>query len=624
MATSPRAQERPDAQGPAVAAAGAVLVVSVPRAARAWVSASGQRTAATLLGLALGLVVSSRPARTQESPTADSDSLSSDTLSAVRCTGQIVSGIDVRPARPEFGGASGVWRILAHAVGLRNVTTRDDVIAGMLQLSVGDPCTEFRRAESERLLRAQPFLAAATVRAVPDGEGGVRIDVRTVDEVPAFIEGRLSGAMPEAIAVGNGNVQGRAISVAVSGQRGHAYRDGFGIRVDHYAMFDGPYAASLEAERRPLGSIVGVALARPFYTELQRTTWRVSFRDDRGYRRIVRPAGDPLALGLRQTRWDAGGLYRRRLLGQVGGVGLALTGVRDTPAQEGVIVTDLDLAPDTGVTLRDRYAPFRVVRPAALVGVRLVRFVTVQGFNTLAALEDLPSGLQAGGSVGRGIPAWGASDLFLAGSIYAGHATPGSLVALQLELEGRKDYDLGEWNGLIASSRLAWYSKRSARRTFVVSEEFSGGSRARLPLQLTFRDGQGGLRGYRGSLLSGAWRNVVRFEERWVLASRPRNANVGFAGFADAGTLWRGSAPYGQTVPLRASVGASVLAAFPAGSKRVLRLDLAVPLRRDGNKAWELRFSSNNLTRHFWREPGDVSRARTGPIPSTLFTWPAR
>ena len=57
-----------------------------------------------------------------------------------------------------------------------------------------------------------PFLAAATVRAVRDGRDGVRIDVQTVDEVPAFVGGRLSGAMPEAITVGNGNVQGRAIS----------------------------------------------------------------------------------------------------------------------------------------------------------------------------------------------------------------------------------------------------------------------------------------------------------------------------------------------------------------------------------------------------------------------------
>jgi hypothetical protein len=72
------------------------------------------------------------------------------------------------------------------------------------------------------------------------------------------------------------------------------------------------------------------------------------------------------------------------------------------------------------------------------------------------------------------------------------------------------------------------------------------------------------------------------------------------------------------------SVGASLLAAYPAGSKRVLRMDLAVPLRPDGSKGWDVRFSGEIPARRFWREPGDVTRARTGPVPSNLFTWPVR
>lgn len=68
----------------------------------------------------------------------------------------------------------------------------------------------------------------------------------------------------------------------------------------------------------------------------------------------------------------------------------------------------------------------------------------------------------------------------------------------------------------------------------------------------------------------------------------------------------------------------SLLAAYPAGSKRLLRLDIAVPTARDGNQGWELRVSASNLAGRFWQEPKDVSRARTGPVPSTLFDWPVR
>lgn len=583
---------------------------------------SAPRSADIACRAVAALLLIARPALAQSPSSADL--LAADRLPTVACTGQRITAIDVSPLRPPFRGAAGVWRTVARGIGLHHATTRTTVVAGYLQLRVGEPCTEFGRAESERVLRAQPFLAAATVRAVRDGESGARLEVTTVDEVPAIVRVRLSGLRLQALTLGNQNVRGEGRSVEVHGELGHAYRNGIGVRVADYALFHGPYAGVVEAERRPLGSLLSFEVSRPFYTDLQSSAWHAGYRDDDAFRSIVRPADDGLSLPVREIRWEVGGLTRRRLFHNVGAVGLALTGVRNTPAPAGVVVTDSGLAADTGVTLRGRYAPFRVVRPAVLLGARSVRFQTVRGFNTLATVEDLPSGLQAGVLVGRGIPAWGVGDLFLAGSVYAGRASPGALAALQVEIEGRHDYGAGGWNGLIASGRLAWTRQHTPGWTFYASDEFSGGSRAQLPLQLTFRDRAGGLRGYRGSTASGAWRNVVRLAERWVRPAPIRKADVGVEGFTDLGTLWAGSAPYGQTVPLRVSVGASLLAAYPAGSKRVLRMDLAVPLRPDGSKGWDVRFSGEIPARRFWREPGDVTRARTGPVPSNLFTWPVR
>lgn len=574
--------------------------------------------ASAMLAALLALVVDTLPARAQER-TAPGDS-----VVGVACRGEIVSAIEVDTRPPPARGSERVWRTVANAVGFPPGTTRPGLVAGLLQLAVGAPCTELRRAESERVLRAQPFLAAARVWAVPDGAGRARIVVVTVDEVPAIVGGRVRGALPRSLTLGNGNVGGRALSIAVTGERGYAYRDGVGVRVVDHAVFDGPYVAAAEAQRRPLGSLWSAAVARPFYTDLQPTAWRVSVRAADDYRRLVRPAGDPLALRVRQLRWELGGMHRRRLLTDAGFVGAALIGVRDAPAQQGVVVADTGLVPDTDDVLQDRYAEFRVVRPAALVGARLLHFVPVQGFNTLRAIEDLPSGVQVAGVAGYGVPAWGEHDVYLAGTLYAGRVTPAALVAVQLEIEGRRDLDAHAWNGLVASGRIAWHRRRGAGQMLLVSDEFSGGTRARLPLQLTLGARDGGLRGHRGSLLAGAWRNVVRVEHRWVRTRPVRNVDLGLGTFAEAGSLLAGSAPYGRTTAFRGSAGASVLAAYPAGSKRLLRLDVAVPTGRDGNRGWEVRATASNLAGRFWQEPGDVTRARTGPVPSTLFTWPVR
>src|SRR4051794_25088383 len=84
----------------------------------------------------------------------------------VPCNGLVVSSIDIQPGRPPFEGTASRWRHLARAVGLHHTTTREGVIDAFLLLDVGQVCTEERRAESERLIRDQPFIADAQVRAI--------------------------------------------------------------------------------------------------------------------------------------------------------------------------------------------------------------------------------------------------------------------------------------------------------------------------------------------------------------------------------------------------------------------------------------------------------------------------
>ncbi|HKV50591.1 MAG TPA: BamA/TamA family outer membrane protein [Gemmatimonadaceae bacterium] len=541
------------------------------------------------------------------------------------CHGEIVRDIEVEPGTTPSGPLGGVWRVAQRMTGRQHALTQRSVILSFVAMRVGRPCTELERSESERVLRAQPFLAAASIRAAPDSAGGVRLLIATRDEIPLIVRGGLSGATLQSLALGDNNVRGSAVSAQAGFTLRDHYRTGLQLGLTSYAAFHRPIIASVYAERAALGSRFAASVRHPFNTDLQPAAWYAGVSHDNSYVAIARPANDGLALNVRQTRYDVSGLRRFRVGGLVAGLGGIVSGVRVRPAPAGTRITDLGLAPDTGLTLAGRYGPFGALRPGVIVGIRLVRFVRGTGFNSLAATEDLAQGFQIGLLAERGIGGFpdATNDVFYAGSLYAGRATPLWFVGLDVEAERRRNQDRRRWDDGILSGRLAWYVKAAPRTVFVMSDELSGGSQAILPFQLTL-GGTGGVRGYRGSYLGGAWRNVIRAEERWTLGSPLSRMDFGLAAFADAGSLWAGDAPYGVTAPFRVSVGASVLGAVPRNSKRLIRVDLAVPTKHEGNRSWEVRFSIVDLTRAFWREPGDVSRSRLGPVPSSIMQWPAR
>src|SRR5688572_29691823 len=125
-----------------------------------------------------------------------------------------------------------------------HVTTRPGIIRRYILLDENQPCTELRRSESERLLRAQPFLADAQVTAVPDGDG-VRIEVETIDELSIIVGGGIQGQAPmvNAVRLGEGNLMGEGIFVSGEWRDGGAYRDEISGRIVDYQLFGRPYHA---------------------------------------------------------------------------------------------------------------------------------------------------------------------------------------------------------------------------------------------------------------------------------------------------------------------------------------------------------------------------------------------
>jgi hypothetical protein len=535
---------------------------------------------------------------------------------AAQCDGKTVSAIAIFSHAPLYLQVPRGLRTLARGVGLEHTTTKADVVRAFLLLEVGGPCTAARLAESERILRLQPFLAEATVRAMPDSAGGVRIEVETVDEIPTVFSLRLRGWRPRALRFGDGNVGGRALYVAASVERGFHYRTGVGLQVVHYQAFGRPYTFAFAANRASLGSTLTGALGHAFLTDLQRIAWHVGYSNVNAYTSFVQPdTGPNIALGVVHRFADIGSVLRIGFGRRIGFFGGLLTYERVAPAAQAVVISDAGLVPYTSPPLDGPFPRYQNVRLNAVVGVRSLSFLEVRGFDALAAVQDVARGVQFGAVVGQG------NDTFLSGDLYAGLGSPRTLLALRAEGEARHAPGANRWDSMVASGRLAAYWKPSDAHVVVVSDEFSGGWGVRIPFQLRLGAMPGGVRGYRDSRVVGAVRSVARVEERWSLGQITRHVGFGLASFADAGVVWAGDAPFGVNSEVKVGVGVGLLAAVPPQSKRLWRLDLAVPVSPDAHARWEIRLTTVWVA-GFWSEPSDVARARAGAAPSLIFTWP--
>ncbi|GJG88165.1 hypothetical protein tb265_33460 [Gemmatimonadetes bacterium T265] len=554
----------------------------------------------------------------------------------VACRGQPIHEIVV-DANPPLGNQHVPRRLkkLERHITAVHATTREGVIRRFLLLHEGDPCDELRRSESERVLRAQPFLVDARVRPYADSAGGVILLVSTRDEfsllvaLAAFTGG---GAPPvSTVRLGEANLMGQGIYASAEWYWGGVgYRDGYLSRVTDYQFLGKPYQFSVVGERRDVGGQWAADLSHPFYTDLQRVGWRTSAGDAHQYLELLRPGGSPNALFYDRRYANVGGIVRLGVPGRLSLFGASASFERASTADRVRVLSDTGVVPDgvgppLGFPPSRRFPGQNVARLNALWGVRDVTFERVTGFDALTGTQDVRHGFQASVLLGRSVPVLNShdDDYFVSGDGYAGAGTARSFFAAEMRGEARRDNALRAWDGVIVGGRGAWYLVPNARFRVVSSVEYGGTRRPRIPMQLSLGDRDGGVRGYDGSTVAGAARAVARVEPRVVFGPKFGLGEFGAAAFADVGRLWAGDAPYGVTTPPRAAVGVGLLGAFPPGSRRLWRVDLARPLTREpGAPKFRLIFDNRDMTRTFWREPGDVSNGRERSAPASLYNWP--
>ncbi len=550
----------------------------------------------------------------------------------IECSGQRVSDVVVLTQSPYASAMLRRVAFVERTVRKLHATTRPEIIERFLLLRRGDRCDELRRSESERILRTQPYLVDARITPYPDGRGGVILQVETRDEFSTIIAAAVRTRAPivTVLRLGEANLAGRAVYVSgLWRDNGPAYRDGYAVRLTDYQFMRRPYQLNAFAERRRVGEAWWADLTHPYYTDLQRVAWRAVVGNSNEFLELTRPHTRPNALFYRLGYASVGAVGRIGVPGRLSLFGVSMSTEQVSAEARVRVLTDSGVVPDAGPPLgfapRARYQDQQSTRLNMLWGVRNVRFLGATGFDALTGRQDVRRGFQVGTVFGRGLAAFGSrdDDLFVGADAYVGMGSAQSFLAGTVKAEGRLDYNTDRWEGVVVSGRAAWYVVPGARVRTIASTEYAGGWRPRVPMQFALGAVDGGVRGYRDALVAGGQRVVTRLEQRVVVGAPFGLGDVGVALFGDAGRTFASDAPYGVTSPMRASVGVGLLGAFPPRSRRLFRVDVAVPLTREpGANRFQLLVSSRDLTRSFWREPRDVERGREQAVNASIFNWP--
>ena len=545
----------------------------------------------------------------------------------VRCAGQTITEVVIRAEAPGFGGIFSRSPFLGHLVTTLHVTTAPSVVRNFVLLQKGMKCDPVLRSESERILRAMPFLSDASVTAYPDGAEGVKIEVVTIDEPSLIGSIGIVNDVPyvSALTLGTQNLMGQAVLASATWREGDAYRDRFAARYTNYQLWGRPYQLQLVAARRELGGDWLTEVSYPFLTDVQRAAWRVSGGEVDEFARFLRPNGMPSSLEVKRRFGDAGAMLRVGSTGLLGLVGAQLSYEDNAPAAVPVLVTDSGVVADTTPELLGRYRTTRSTRINTLLGLRRIRFVRVNGFDALSGPQDLRIGTQLSLTLGHSLPASrgvARNEKYIGANAFLGVGNRTSYAAIQGDVEGRRSSATRGWDDVLTNGRFAWYLKPHPRHLILADVTWGGGWSARVPYQLALGARNGGLRGYDDVDIGGARRLIGRLEERWRIGSFRGTADAGVGAFADIGQVWAGDVPLGVDSGLRPSLGFSLMSAVPPRSQRMWRLDVAFPLDRRNGSRWGMRLTNVDRTRTFHTTPGDVRRIRERVLPQSIFSWP--
>ena len=521
-----------------------------------------------------------------------------------------------------------------------HVRTRPWVIRRELLFAPGDCYDPFLLAESERLLRAYPFLAQVDVHAVPQPDGTYHVIVDTHDDWSTRVDVRFrvdDGVALEGIRLSELNLIGTGQSLGIFWFEREVRRD-YGLNYWAPQVGRSRWDFGTSVGKTRAGTLFQEQIRYPFVGEVGVWSGGQSWaREDRFFDYLVYDTDAPsprILVQLREQLFN-GTVVRR--FGSRGSMWLAGVGLSYRSLE---YPGDVEIAPDgrfedryaadsmTIRTVSQQMATRDAVRVSLLFGRRDVRWIEVRGMDSMRGEEDFLLGTEVGIAAGKSFSSLGDDDLALTGLLYAAGRPGNSLVVARARADALRQYDpepdVDSWQDLWVEADAFAYLRSTAQSRHLLVLRASGASawRTRTPFQLTL-GGELGLRGYAPERFPGGRRLLFSAEDRIFLGWPLRDVmDVGASVFADAGRIWPGDAPYGADSDWRASAGLGLRISFPAGSRTTYRVDFAWPIERGTSLGdFRFRFSIGELLglAGAFRET-QLRRSRPEGVASSLFS----
>ena len=475
-----------------------------------------------------------------------------------------------------------------------HVRTRQRVIRREMLFREGECFVPALLEDSERILRSLSFIADADVFAVPQPDGNYHVVVDTRDEWSFRVEPEVDSddRFIAGFELREDNLLGTGHRIAGYTRRQHGERV-YGAEVASRQLFGTHLDAELGVARTPTGVSLVQRLAYPFRGETGRWAYREQVEHlERNFVFYLPLEGGGVErrfFAEERQAFDVGAMFRLGRRGNLTLIGVGITGERVAYPRD--VLTGGDdgdganrqTEPAEPVSGLDTLSSVRFV---VLTGQRNVWFVRRRALDAVRGTEDVRLGLQTEMSVGRSLNAFSDDDDLAVdlGFAAAGYLPGGILGGVWATLEGNRDFDAEpgepEWRNVFGQlDAWAYYrTSEASRHTWVAAVSAAGGWRTRIPFQLTLGS-RSGLRGLPRHAYPGERRAVGTLEHRAYLGwPYPRLFDLGTAAFVDVGKMWVGGDAFGMISPLEASVGVGLRLAFPPGSRRTDRVDVAMPV----------------------------------------------